>query len=361
MRRILGLIALVLGAFALLLGVLAKPVIYDSLAKIEPDQGSVSSSRGEGMSALQVSSEGAKPLQNVTLVSTRSVVGIPGVATDNNAFWQTTVESKVEDGPVLTYSDEGVSFDRTTALSTNCCGDYIAVGDVDAPEDVATREPIQHDGLFFKFPFDTQKKDYPYWDGSVGRAVTAGYSGEEKIEGVTAYKFVMVVGPEEVSVSEGLPGALFGTDEPVDAARIYENTRTLWIEPNTGVILKGLEEQNVRFEPLDSTLPTVPVTVGTIGYTDETIQNNAEEFGSKGSLLGFIRGPLTWIGILTGLALLVLGGFLVFGGGRRREETYAAHYDPDYDPEYDAQYADDTVESDTEHLTRRLHRERNTR
>jgi hypothetical protein len=358
------LISLVLGAFALLLGMLAQPVIYDSLTKVELDQESVSISRGEGMSALRVSEAGPEPLQNVTLVSTRSVVGIPGVATGNNAFWQTTVESKVEDGPVLTYSDEGVSFDRTTAMSTNCCGDYIAVGDVEAPDEVATREPIQHDGLFFKFPFDTQKTDYPYWDGSVGRAVTADYSGEEKIEGVTAYKFVMVVGPEEVALSEGLPGALFGTDEPVDAARIYENTRTLWIEPNTGVILKGLEEQNVRFEPVDSSLPTLPITVGTIGYTDETVQNNAEEFGSKGAMLGFINGPLTWIGILTGLALLALGAFLVLGGdGRRREQAYAAHYDPDYDPAYDAEYVPEyqEPESDTERLTRRLHRERNSR
>src|SRR5690606_29982681 len=58
MRRILGLISLVVGAFALLLGVLAKPVIYDSLAKVELDQETVSVSRGEGMSALRVSADG---------------------------------------------------------------------------------------------------------------------------------------------------------------------------------------------------------------------------------------------------------------------------------------------------------------
>lgn len=366
MRRILGLISLVVGAFALLLGVLAKPVIYDSLAKVELDQETVSVSRGEGMSALRVSADGIEKLDNVTLLSTRTVVGVPGLATGNNAFWQTTVESSVEDGPVLTYSDEGVSFDRTTAMATNCCGDYIAVGDASKPDDVAVREPIQHDGLFFKFPFNTQPQDYPYWDGAVGRAVTAAYSGEEKIEGVTAYKFVMHVGPEDVAQQKGLPGDLFGSDAPVDAARVYENTRTLWIEPNTGVILRGLEEQDVRFEPADTSLPSVPITKGAIGYTDETVKANADKYGSTGALLGFIHGPLTLIGIITGLVLLALGAFLALGNGRR-DDTYGAHYnpdqdnDPDYveddDREYDADYAEG--ESEAELLTRRMHRDRN--
>ena len=364
MRRVLGLISLVVGAFALLLGVLAKPVIYENLAKVELDQQTVSVSRGEGMSALRVSADGIEKLENVTLLSTRSVVGVPGLATDNNAFWQTTVESRVEDGPVLSYSDEGVSFDRTTALSTNCCGDYVAVGDASKPDDVAVREPIQHDGLFFKFPFNTQQQDYPYWDGSVGEAVTAVFSGEEKIEGVTAYKFVMEIGPAEVAQSAGLPGTLFGSAEPVDAARVYENTRTLWIEPNTGVILRGLEDQNVRFEPADASLPSVPITVGSIGYTDETVKANADEYGSKGALLGFIHGPLTLVGVITGLLLLALGAFLTFGGTGRRDEAYEADYNPDEDDStvlaegYDADYRED--ESDAELLTRRMHRDRNT-
>lgn len=354
MRRVLGILSLLVGAFALLVGILAKPVIYQAVTKVELDQDSVSVSRGENMSALQVSSEGITRLEGVTLLSTRTVAGIPGLAEGNDAFWQTTVESAVEDGPVLTYSDEGVSFDRTTALATNCCGDYIAVGDVSAPDDEATREAIQHDGLFFKFPFGTEQEDYPYWDGALGRAVPAVYSGEEKVEGVSTYKFVMELGPEEVSENEGLPGTLFGTDEPVDAGRIYQNTRTLWVEPNTGVIIKGLEEQNVHFAPRDSSLPTVPITVGTIGYTDETVAANADEYGSKGALLGFINGPLTWVGILVGLLLLALGAFLTLGGTRPRRAP--AHYDdlPEGEPGDDIDFEDDDALSASQQLTRRL-------
>lgn len=357
MRRVLGILSLVVGAFALLIGILAKPVIYDSVSKIHLDQETVSVSRGENMSALQVSAEGITKLEGVTLVSTRTVVGIPALAEGNNAFWQTTVESAVEDGPVLSYSDSGISFDRTTGLATNCCGDYIAVGDPAAPDTDAVREPIQHDGLTFKFPFDTQQEDYPYWDSGLGRAVPATYSGQEKVEGVSTYKFVMEIGPEEVSANEGLPGALFGTDEPVDAGRIYQNTRTLWVEPNTGVIIRGLEEQNVHFAPRDESLPTVPITVGTIGYTDETIAANADEYGSQGRLLGFVHGPLTWVGIVVGLLLLALGASLALRGNRSRQEP--AHYDdlPEGEPGDGLGFEDDSDLGASQQLTRRLHRE----
>ena len=179
----------------------------------------------------------------------------------------------------------------------------------------------------------------------------------------------MALGPEEVSENTGLPGELFGTDEPVDAGRIYQNTRTLWIEPNTGVILKGLEEQNVHFQARDASLPTVPITVGTIGYTDDTIAKNAEEFGSKGALLGFIHGPLTLIGILTGLALLALGAFLVLGRRDRapRAGEHTAYDDEavrdgrdDFDVDGAADnedFTDEIMYDGDEPLTRRHHRE----
>jgi hypothetical protein len=52
---------------------------------------------------------------------------------------------------------------------------------------------------------------------------------------------------------------------------------------------------------------------GTIGYTPATIKKNIADVGSKGTLLGFINGPLTWTGILVGLLLIAAGAFLVFG------------------------------------------------
>ena len=78
------------------------------------------------------------------------------------------------------------------------------------------------------------------------------------------------------------------------------------------MVIKGEEE-------VDKTLQTdgqqpVGFTVGTIGFDDETIQANADEWGAKGNLLGLIRGPLTWYLVIPGLLLLGLGAFLAFTG-----------------------------------------------
>ena len=158
MRRVAGYVCLFLGALVLMVGVLAKPVLYHNLAKVPLDQKTTLVSVGEHMSALEVSSAGVKVLTDATLQNTKIVVGIPGKAKGSSAFWQYLVVNKEVGGKDLNYSQEGVSFDRVTAQATNCCGDYISVGTLDHPS--AIQSSFTHAGLFFKFPFNTQKITY---------------------------------------------------------------------------------------------------------------------------------------------------------------------------------------------------------
>jgi hypothetical protein len=112
---------------------------------------------------------------------------------------------------------------------------------------------------------------------------------------------------------------LFNTTKPVNADEIYQNTRTLYVEPNTGLIINGVEQQNKRLEAPG--FSAVPITQGTIGYTAATIKQNIADLGSKGTLLGFIHGPLTWIGLLLGLLLMGAGAFLALGGPKAKAST----------------------------------------
>lgn len=326
MRKVLGSVATLLGVLLLVVGVSAKPVLYDGLATVKLNQRSVSVSEGTGMSSLHVykGDDGKShydKLENAHLKSTRNVIGIPGRAKDakkqdTDAFWQTTVQSQAEiDGKWtdLSYSNEGVSFNRKTAESTNCCGDFKSAGDLDDPAKVV---PVDHQGLFFKFPFDVQKKTYQWWDGDLGKATDISFVREEKLEGVSTYVFRQTIPKAEVTQRD-VPKALFGDTATgnVTATVNYGNVRTLWIEPNTGVLIKGQEE--VEKSLTTDAYPELFTTKGTIGYSEATVKKNAEDWGSKGSLLGFINGPLTGIAIVVGLLLLALGLFLTFGGRRR--------------------------------------------
>jgi hypothetical protein len=332
MRKVLGSVATLLGVLLLVVGILAKPVLYKNLATVKLDQRSTSVSQGSGMSSLHVykGDDGKShydKLENVTLRSTRNVIGIPGKVEaakkqDTDAYWQTTVQSQAEiDGKWtdLSYSNEGVSFDRKTAEATNCCGDFKSTGDLDDP---AKTQPIDHQGLFFKFPFAVQKKTYQWWDGDLGKATNIEFVREETLEGVRTFVFRQTI-PKTSTATREVPKALFGdtASDNVTATVNYGNVRTLWIEPNTGVLIKGQEE--VEKSLTTDTYPELFTTKGTIGYSDATVKKNAEDWGSKGRILGFVNGGLTPIGIIVGVLLLAVGLFLNFGAGRRgtREAT----------------------------------------
>jgi Porin PorA len=317
MRRVAGFVCLFLGALVFTVGVLAKPVLYHNLAKVSLDQKTTLISIGKHMSALEVSSAGVRVLTDATLQNTRIVVGIPGKAKGNNAFWQYLVVNKQVDGKDLNYSQEGVSIDRFTAQATNCCGDYISTGTLQNPS--AIQKDFTHKGLFFKLPFDTQKITYQWWDGDLGRTEPMKFVGTHTIQGVPTYVFQQKTGPVVYGAQTGVPGELFNSKKPVNADEVYQNTRTLYVEPNTGLIIDGVEQQNKLLRAPG--FSPVPITVGTIGYTPATIKNNIADLGSKGTLLGFINGPLTWIGILVGLLLLAAGALLAFGGSQVKETT----------------------------------------
>jgi hypothetical protein len=314
MRRSFGYVCLFLGALVLMVGVLAKPVLYHNLAKVPLDQKTTLISAGQHMSALEASAAGVKVLTDATLQNTRIVVGIPAKAKGNSAFWQYLVVNKEVGGKDLSYSQEGVSFDRVTGQATNCCGDYLSVGTLDHP--AAIQSSFTHKGLFFKFPFDTQKITYQWWDGDLGRTEPMKFLRAQQVQGVQTYVFQQKTGPVTYGKQTGVPGELFNTNKPVNADEVYQNTRTLYVEPNTGLIIKGVEQQNKRLEAPG--FSAVPITEGTIGYTAATIKKNVADLGSKGTLLGFLNGPLTWIGILLGLLLMGAGAFLASGGSRAK-------------------------------------------
>jgi len=319
MRRAIGVILVLLGSLFIGVGLLAKPYLYNQLAIAPLDQRSTSISQGTNMNVLYPHVEDGAPvidkLTGVKVVSTREVVGIPGVVDDagvedTDAFWQTTVQSQAEvDGSMvdLSYSDTGVSLDRRTGEATNCCGDYTSTGDLDDP---TSQKPITHDGLVFKFPFSTQKTTYQWWDADLERAVPIEFQGEDEINGTPVYVFKQTIAPEAITAIDA-PASLFeeGATGTVTATEMYANTRTLWVEPVTGVLIDGNEELNTVYEA-DGYEP-IAKTVGTIGFDDETVNKNAATWGKKATLLSFIDSWLLPIGLVLGLVLVAIGAYLL--------------------------------------------------
>ena len=147
-------------------------------------------------------------------------------------------------------SDEHVLFVETSCLVVDTGGDRVCVDDNDpnlltADIDIfatdrvtalAVADPnlppdaVVHEGLVNKWPFDVEKKTYPYWDGLLGRPVDMVYDDTEEILGLETYRFVATVEDEPVEVAEGVPGT-------------YSNVVTVNVDPTTGSIVKGAQDQ----------------------------------------------------------------------------------------------------------------------
>jgi hypothetical protein len=238
---------------------LARFYAYDRLAVVPVDAEITSVSEGPGATIFDIATQ-----QEITvdLVSTREVVGdvaASEAASDELdrevAVWETLVYNDEpgaaidDDNPPRSANHDRVAFDRHTAEVIDCCGNYTATtAELGTGEEIRDEEtPIV--GLYFKLPFNAEKKTYQFWDGALKDATDLEYKGTESIQGVTVYRYEQVIEATDVGDIDA-PASLFGIDEEGDITldRIYANTRTLWVEPETGVIFRGQEDQNVVAE-----------------------------------------------------------------------------------------------------------------
>lgn len=311
MGRKTGIVAITLAAFLLALAALSRFYIYDrvAVAPLTQDAVSISETRpGADAEYLDVAAGPelvTGPLRSVR--TTRSDAELTEEASDrlnrDIGVWHSYVCTDTPDfdcasgDTPLSATDDTVAFDRRSGEAVNWSGASHETGGV------SVRGPFQ--GLYFKFPFDTQQQDYQFWDGTLKEATTATFEGETEVDGLDVYEFVQVIEPTAVGTS-AIPGALIGDDRPtVVANRIYQNTRTLLVEPATGVIIVGSESQDSYLEVDGERVLTT--TQADLTYTDQTVADNIDRVGSSASLLTAIRSTIPLVGGLLGIVLLGVG------------------------------------------------------
>jgi len=300
-----------LGTFLITMAALVKWYAYPTLAVVPLDHTAVSTSVGQDMTYFSAADLEEK---TDTLTSTLRVVGDVKAAQeegDDVAVWNKSTVTTTSDGTVISAETIRVPFDRTSAESLDCCDANV--------DDVATN----FDGLVFKFPFNTQKQAYPWWDEDLGTTVELQYDGTEEIDGLTTYRFTGTVDPTAIG-TQALPSRVIGLPEGsmVTTEEWYANGRTFWVEPETGVIIKAIENPNTvfRYQGEDKVIKTR----GTTGFDDETIQANVDEYKSKATQLHLLRVLLPNGGVALGVLALLVGGFVVASTGRARRKAEVA-------------------------------------
>lgn len=330
----LGYVLVGLGVFVLAMALLSRFYMYDRLAVVPLDQETVSVSEGPDATIFDIASQEEVTLD---LVSTRNVVGDVEASEQGSeelgqdiAVWDTLVYTDEpgaiinDENPPRSGTHDRVAFDRHTGEAVDCCGSFTSsTADLESGQEIRDEEtPIT--GQYFKLPFQSEKETYQFWDGSLKDSTDLAYEATESIEGLTVYRYKQVIEPTDVGDIEA-PASFFGIDEEgeVTLDRIYSNTRTLWIEPETGVIIRGQEDQFVTAEYQGEEVATL--TDVTIGYNEDTVSENVDTYSSLSSQLKIIRVWLPILGSIAGVLLILVGVLLIL---RRRRDSHADSAQP---------------------------------
>lgn len=192
-----------------------------------------------------------------------------------------------QDPRLVSASTDVFATDRKTALAVNN-PKYL-------PPDATP-----HHGLVNKWPFDSQKKTYPYWDGTVGKAVAAKYVGTGNVKGQDVYVYRATTKDAPIDIAEGVKGT-------------YNDVATIYVEPRTGAIVNQTDNQQ-RY--LDSGEKVLDLK---LAFTDAQQQQSVSDLSSNLSLLTLVTKIVPLVGIIGGLICIGVAVFLLLASRRRTE------------------------------------------
>ena len=313
MKRVIGPVVLGLGVFLVVCAALVRFYAVPSLVRIPLDQNVTSVSEATGATYLDLTTLSIKTGQHIR--ATREIRGDVDASSANRVVFDEFLRvENVADDALVSGNTDRVAMDRRTAEAVNCCGEAV------------DSKPTPHSGLSYTFPIGTDRTTYRFFDTTAGKAFPIAYKGTEKVGGLTVYRFEQTISEEPMG-SQTVPGSLVGSpaELSVQADQLYSNVRTVWVEPTTGSIVKGQEQQKrVLRTPqgadttvLDATVAFTPKTV------DESVAR-AKDSIAKARLLSVVL-PLA--ALVLGVVLIVVGAVLIRSRRAATGRRHAGEYD----------------------------------
>lgn len=309
MRRSATALLLVLGIFALVLGGALRFYVHNQLAVAPLDPDATTVSKGSQMTVFYPGT--LKQRTDATLTATSRVRGsltAPEAKPDGDtAVWSVGVVIEDDNNTLVSASVDKVCLNRRTSMSVSDCNSQ----SID-------NEKVKHTGLAYKFPFNTQKKDYEYFDSTLKASPVIRFDSEDTVNGLPVYRFVQAIPATKVE-EEDVPGDLVNgqASETVHAGLFYQNTRTLWVEPYSGAIVRDDEDVREVLRGPDGRDGTVLLS-GKLAFTQQTVQDQVKTAKDARSQLRLIfdTGPLVLL--IAGLLLAAGGVVLLLTSGPRR-------------------------------------------
>jgi hypothetical protein len=301
-RRV-GIALVFVGLFLLFFAPFVRWYAYPRLQKAPLDEyfQPVATGTGSYFNVAQL-----KVLTGANLKNTRTVRGDVKAGSSKTAVWDyfdNTIDTA--DGGVITAKQERIALDRDSAQVVHCCGE----------------NPSTLEGLTLKFPFNTARKSYVFWDDIPEKAFPIDYSGEETVAGVHTYRFVQNISNVHLQTIQ-ISGAQAGepSQVTVPADEVYNDVTTVWVEPRSGVIVKGSQAIHEVLQKQDGTA-VFDLFNGTLIWNDATVKAAAHTASTARSQLLMLSTTLPIAAAVLGLILIGSGLLLSRTSAQGRHEA----------------------------------------
>ncbi|MFJ4470453.1 DUF3068 domain-containing protein [Streptomyces sp. NPDC089424] len=307
MRRRTSLVLLALAVFFAALSPLLRWYAFPRLAKIPPNQYQEMVLEAKDATLLDYGTMRARKVPEVTIVQTlkgnvEASERIERTAGRDVVVWDGLSYVQGPDGEMVSRIPERYIFDAHTQEPVHATGEMV------------DGDPVRREGIEFKWPFLTEKRNYEYFDAQARVTAPIHYKGTRTFRGVEVYYFEQTIPWTKVPFPKVMPVAGI-TPESVAATgttRWYTTVRKFWVEPLTGAPVYGEEihKEELRGGTLLGDRDRVTAFAGHVKMREDYIDHTVDLVDSNRTLVLLLTSYLPWGFLTLGVLLLTLSLYL---------------------------------------------------
>ncbi|MFG2499546.1 DUF3068 domain-containing protein [Streptomyces sp. NPDC048441] len=307
MRRKASLILLAFAVFFAAMSPLMRWYAFPRLAKIPPNQYQEAVLEAKNPTLIDYGSMRAKKVDKVTIVQTlkgnvEASEKVEKSADRDVVVWDALSYVQDADGKMVSKIPERYIFDAHSQEPVNAKGSTV------------DGDPVKREGIEFKWPFLTEKRDYEYFDAQARVTKPIHYKGTQTFRGVKVYYFEQTIPWTKVPFPKTMPvkGITPESLDKTGTTRWYTTVRKFWVDPTTGAPVYGEEIQNneLRGGTLLGGRDKVTVFEGHVKMREDYIRSTVDLVKSQRVLVLLLTSYLPWGFLGLGLLLLALSLWL---------------------------------------------------
>ncbi|GAB2739242.1 DUF3068 domain-containing protein [Streptomyces bullii] len=314
MRRKASLVLLAFAVFFTALSPLLRWYAYPRLAKVPAHHYQHMVLVAKEATLLDYTTMRARKVPEVTIVQTlrgnvEASERIERTTDRDVVVWDGLSYVVDADGKTVSTIPERYVFDAHTQEPVHTAGEMV------------DGDPVRREGLEFKWPFLTEKRDYAYFDAQARVTAPIHYRGVRDFRGLEVYCFEQTIPWTKVRFPKTLPvkGLTAESVARTGTTRWYTTVRRFWVEPVTGAPVYGEEihREELRGGSLLGDRDKVTAFAGHVKMREDYVNHTVDLVKSQRVPILLMTSYLPWGFLTLGVLLLSLSLHLEARGRRR--------------------------------------------